>query len=89
MFVFEMRLVNAKGLITAEKDKDGKPRTIDPFIRCAKCGAKSVLEFGITTVLINEFQLANMLRVLESRNRELYRRINEFYEKVTDAVEII
>jgi hypothetical protein len=89
VFVFELRLVNALGLITAEKEKNGNLKAVDPFVNCPKCGTKTKLEMGIATVVINEFQLANMLRVLETRNKELYKRINDFYERVTDAVEFV
>ena len=89
MFVFELRLVNAVGLVTAENDKTGNVKAVDPYVNCPKCGAKTKLEMGTATVIINEFQLANMLRVLETRNKELYKRINDFYERVTDAVEFV
>jgi len=89
MFVFELRLVNARGLVTSENDKNGNMKTVDPYLKCSRCGVKTKLEMGVATVVINEFQLANMLRVLETRNKELYKRINDFYERVTDAVESV
>ena len=41
-------------------------------------------EFAVT---INEFQLATLLRILKSRNKELYNRLNNYYEQVCDSVE--
>jgi hypothetical protein len=51
MFLFELRLVNAK----------------------TKLGA----------VTVNEFQLATLLRILKSRNKDLYNRLNKYYDDIT------
>ena len=38
------------------------------------------------SVTINEFQLATLLRILKSRNKELYMSLNKYYEEVADNV---
>lgn len=41
------------------------------------------------SVRINEFELATLLRILKSRNKEMYNKINRYYENVTSNVEEI
>lgn len=36
------------------------------------------------TCKIDEFQLATMLRIFKSRNRELFKLLNDFYDKVVE-----
>jgi hypothetical protein len=89
MFLFEIRLVNARGLVVAEQSRDGEMVIVDPpYIKC-ECGKTVNLGLGLTSVNINEFQLATLLRILKSRNKELYIRLNKYYDNVSHNVSYI
>lgn len=89
MFLFEIRLVNARGLVVAEPDEKGDMKVVEPpFIKCG-CGRCINLVSGTTFVNVNEFQLATLLRILKSRNKELYIRLNRYYDYVSHNVSYI
>jgi hypothetical protein len=84
MLVFELKLVESSRFKVID-DAD----VTDPHFKCSRCGASSKLHIADNdiTIHINEFQLATMLRVLHARNRDLYEKLNGFYDKVSGAVE--
>jgi hypothetical protein len=89
MFLFDIRLVNNRGLVVAEQDRNGDMKVVEPpYIKCG-CGKQINLELGSTYVYINEFQLATLLRILKSRNKELYSRLNKFYDDVSHNISYV
>jgi len=46
----------------------------------------NVKELEIPPLQINEFQFAVLLRILKSRNKELYNLFNSYYDKISEAV---
>ena len=85
MLVFELKLVKSSRFKVIE-DADVR----DPMFKCAKCGASSKVDIveNDICVHVNEFQLATLLRILKSRNQDLYDKLDGFYDRVLGAVEL-
>jgi len=85
MLVFELKLVDSSRFKVSDDANKKEPQS-----KCEHCGkyGRLVITDNDVCIHINEFQLATMLRVLRARNRDLYDKLNLFYDKVSDVVEM-
>jgi len=84
VFIFELKLVNSKGMTMCNGED------IDEIVlKCSHCGLKAKPEYGLTVIHLSEFHLATLLRILKSRNKELYDKLNRYYENVTSNIDIM